>query len=836
MSNMTTESGDKPDEAASKDNQRFLLQPHAGQITSLFRIFGFDDRTQDIRNHLIQIGTGEGKSIILAISSAVFALLGFTVHCACYSEYLSRRDYNAFSKMFTEFGISEFIMYGTFTELCEQFIEDLAGGDIRTSVESMIGIKSNAASSKRPPSKRQKVLLIDEVDVFFSPDFYGNTYRPFAKIEDPTVSALIDKVWSERNPLPPFSQLQQTKEYQACLRRFPGFDSLIAESVKTMFHDLKDLDEHKKLYKVLDDKIGYKDQDKISFNISYGYKTLFAYYKENRDGHISTASLASKKYMTIDCGAISFAEVPKMYTYRLGVSGTLRTLSDRQKELLRTEYTIHKYTFTPSVYGTSRQDYAPDRDIVLEPQNGHWSAITNEVVSRSKTGGGVARPVLVFFKTAEELLKYYKSNAPGALKHNMKYMTEEVSAADKDSIIRQATSPGSVTILSREFGRGTDFIIYDDRVSEAGGVHVVQTFLSEEVSEETQIKGRSARQGCKGSYSMVLSYSDLEKFAILETGPQSIETMKMSGAYMGTISAKRTAKVNQVWGGTQMSVQQIGKEHKEAMEFLTTLIANPSSPLLRTHLFKQNKSSYVEAIAKSRTVILMDATGSMASLLTNAKNAVKTMFERANEIIDKTKKGATFDVQFVAYRNYNAPEDALLMSSSWENSAMNLFTFMDTVTPDWGWGPEAVEVGFWHVNEEIRKDPLKGVSQVILIADQPPNSDSDVNYKRADRGESYWSGTRFSKPVYCNTELRKMIDKKVKVHAFYVADAAKSAFQDIAKRSGGECEYLDLNSNPAGAANILTNMVTVKILSDLGGDECGAQMVAEYKKTFGYVK
>jgi len=35
-------------------------------------------------------------------------------------------------------------------------------------------------------------------------------------------------------------------------------------------------------------------------------------------------------------------------------------------------------------------------------------------------------------------------------------------------------------------------------------VHVIQTFLSEELSEEIQIKGRAARQGQDGSYSMVL--------------------------------------------------------------------------------------------------------------------------------------------------------------------------------------------------------------------------------------------------------------------------------------------------------------------------------------------
>jgi uncharacterized protein YegL len=41
-------------------------------------------------------------------------------------------------------------------------------------------------------------------------------------------------------------------------------------------------------------------------------------------------------------------------------------------------------------------------------------------------------------------------------------------------------------------------------VEKAGGMHVLQTFFSRDLSEEEQIKGRCARQGSKGSYSLVL--------------------------------------------------------------------------------------------------------------------------------------------------------------------------------------------------------------------------------------------------------------------------------------------------------------------------------------------
>jgi preprotein translocase subunit SecA len=64
--------------------------------------------------------------------------------------------------------------------------------------------------------------------------------------------------------------------------------------------------------------------------------------------------------------------------------------------------------------------------------------------------------------------------------------------------------------MTNSFGRGTDFKIYDDSVLLKGGLHVIQTFLSTETSEEVQIEGRTARQGNKGSYKLLFQEENLE--------------------------------------------------------------------------------------------------------------------------------------------------------------------------------------------------------------------------------------------------------------------------------------------------------------------------------------
>jgi preprotein translocase subunit SecA len=49
----------------------------------------------------------------------------------------------------------------------------------------------------------------------------------------------------------------------------------------------------------------------------------------------------------------------------------------------------------------------------------------------------------------------------------------------------KATHPSTITLSTKKFGRGTDFCCYDKSVIEKGGLVVIQTFLSEDLSEET---------------------------------------------------------------------------------------------------------------------------------------------------------------------------------------------------------------------------------------------------------------------------------------------------------------------------------------------------------------
>ena len=72
---------------------------------------------------MVQVSTGEGKSVILGTLSAYLALVGFRVYEACYSQYLSGRDYKDFEDLFICLSIQNRINYSIFPEICKLMLD-----------------------------------------------------------------------------------------------------------------------------------------------------------------------------------------------------------------------------------------------------------------------------------------------------------------------------------------------------------------------------------------------------------------------------------------------------------------------------------------------------------------------------------------------------------------------------------------------------------------------------------------------------------------------------------------------------------------------------------------
>jgi hypothetical protein len=362
--------------------------------------------------------------------------------------------------------------------------------------------------------------------------------------------------------------------------------------------------------------------------------------------------------------------------------------------------------------------------------------------------GGQAekRAVLVFFESEKKLKDFYESKALESIKGSVFYLTKNASTSETDNVIKRATRSGQIALFTRTRGRGTDFVCYDPGVSKSGGVHVIQTFLSEEISEEVQIKGRTGRQGDYGSYSMILLDHDLEKFHIERTLLESLRVGKTVTNFLvgylkfGKVFASTYAFLNEMrnqffktqYAANKTYVEQAKTRHEMGHQFLANLQSGDTRSV-RTFLVQENKG--VEIIRVSRTVCLMDATRSMSHLLQKCKNTVDIMFERAAAILNANNiSNDSFQLQFSVYRNYCCHEEMILQNSPWETKPDNLRAFMNTINVAGGLGNEAIEIGLWHADQEYDKNEI---TQVILIGDMAPNTQAEVTEHRKKYGERY---------------------------------------------------------------------------------------------------
>ena len=381
---------------------------------------------------------------------------------------------------------------------------------------------------------------MDEVDVFFDRKKITKTLSEVAHVKHLYIAKICDLIWNNKENIDSFRDLKKVQGFkkllQKCLDSFDkAFESRIKREINDMVQDVQifrnvesDITKDKPYnYVVRNDKIGHCINDYVDFNTNRRYKTLFAYYYENELGMISDESLNKAKHLLIVCCSFSFALMPGLFTSIMGVTATLDKLSKNQLKLLEKEYNItqDKFTIMPSVFkkastnNKNANDQKSQLDLkfdknsdvkAFDDKNFH-AGLVQEINFRQKK----ECPVIAFFINNDALSKFVKCDK---FEYNdYKILNEECTSIEKQQAIRDACDLKAITLATRIFGRGTDFQVVDEIIEkdEIGGPHVIQTFFSEEESEEIQIQGRTARYGGKGAYSMILSKSMVkERFNI----------------------------------------------------------------------------------------------------------------------------------------------------------------------------------------------------------------------------------------------------------------------------------------------------------------------------------
>ncbi|KAL4512819.1 hypothetical protein ABPG72_017504 [Tetrahymena utriculariae] len=563
-------------------------KPNHTQILSIIMLLGITQQTglwqgfqkfsqnnnnnnnnMESQRQLIEILTGEGKSITLGFCSLTLALLEYEVDVICYSSYLSERDYKDFRQLFMSFGVLEKIKYMTFKELCEELIQqNLNNLNIRQITLDLINeCKYNIQQSQK--ISKNKILLIDEIDVFFNPAYYGQTFNPSVDFINQEVECIIRQIWQKReqenNSI--VSDIYQTDDYTKLVNKYPKFKQLFNRHIQQLALDVKKAENHKQQYDyiVKNNKIGYKQMDSTyCFATSYSYLTLFAYFDENSKGKIDDQSLQKQIQLTFKTSFFSYAQLPDLYFSILGVTGTLQSLNKQMKQYLE-KYKITSEVYMPSMFGESQLDF---RQIDMVKVESDLNQQYLQILNISKQSIQNEQSVIIFFKNKKSLEEYHNSNYTYIPQQSYILLTDHQNLQDVDLEIQRATLSGQIGLFTCEYGRGTDFVSLDPKINKQGGIVVIQTFLSDTLAEEVQIKGRTARQGQPGQYYLILNEADLIKdFNITSQQIQQWKNNQNIKTLYANLNEIRNELEEDKYKQIEINIQNAKNKHDKSMEF-----------------------------------------------------------------------------------------------------------------------------------------------------------------------------------------------------------------------------------------------------------------------------
>ncbi|MCK9274179.1 MAG: preprotein translocase subunit SecA [Syntrophales bacterium] len=190
--------------------------------------------------------------------------------------------------------------------------------------------------------------------------------------------------------------------------------------------------------------------------------------------------------------SVTFQNYFRMYEKLAGMTGTADTEAAEFQKIYNLEVIV-----IPTNMPMIRIDYP---DLIYKTQKEKFNAVIDEI----KELNAIRRPVLVGTISIEKSELLSKQLSKHGIKHNVLNAKNHEKEAE---IIAQAGQPGSVTISTNMAGRGTD-IKLGEGIAELGGLHILGTERHESRRIDNQLRGRSGRQGDKGSSRFYLSLED----------------------------------------------------------------------------------------------------------------------------------------------------------------------------------------------------------------------------------------------------------------------------------------------------------------------------------------
>jgi len=447
---------------------------------------------------IAEMKTGEGKTLAATLPLYLNALEGKGAHLVTVNDYLARRDAEWMGPIYKFLGLS----VGVIVHGMDDSERKIAyGADITYGTNNEFGfdyLRDNMKFSLDDYVQRDfNFAIVDEVDSILIDEARTPLIISGASEES------TDKYYRINQVIP---NLRKEKDYtvdeksrtvvltEEGVSRVEGFlkvqNLYEAKNIEILHHVNQALKAHTLFKRDVDYLV--KDGQVIIVDEFTGRVMPGRRYSDGLHQALEAKEKVKIERENQTMASITFQNYFRMYSKLAGMTGTADTEAAEFKKIYNLDVVV-----VPTNMPMIREDHS---DVIYKTEKEKFNAVIEEI----KELNGQGRPILVGTISIEksELLSKYLSKT-GISHHVLNAKNHEKEA----EIVANAGQRGMVTISTNMAGRGTD-IKLGEGVAELGGLHILGTERHESRRIDNQLRGRSGRQGDKGSSRFFLSLED----------------------------------------------------------------------------------------------------------------------------------------------------------------------------------------------------------------------------------------------------------------------------------------------------------------------------------------
>jgi len=523
------------------------LQTEADELCAAMRRDGFEDvlvsrcfalvreqsrRELGLRHHDVQIRgglallngavvemmTGEGKTLTATLAVATAALSGQPVHVVTVNDYLAERDAGTMTPLYRRLGLTTGVIthalqpgqrqaayacditYASNNEIAFDYLRDrIALGNRPSSMRLKLHQLEHEESGRQVVMRGLHFAIVDEADSVL----VDEARTPL--IISRETSAADEQRWAEA-ALELAGKMEEGVDFRVIMdeRRIDlldaGRESLTAlgeelggiwlsrirreQSVRQALSALH-LFQHGDHYLVQDGKVQIVDEYTGRIMADRSWSEGLHQLVEAKEGCEITGRKMPMARMT-------YQRFFRRYRQLAGMTGTAREVAAE----LRSVYGLQFAEIPTNL--PLRRSYLPTRICVTEKDK------LRAVVERATRLHQEGRPVLIGVRSVMASDAVSEALSESGLGHELLNAANDKEEAE---IIAAAGQPGRVTVATNMAGRGVD-IRLGAGIAEQGGLHVILSERHDAGRIDRQLEGRCARAGDPGTTERILSRED----------------------------------------------------------------------------------------------------------------------------------------------------------------------------------------------------------------------------------------------------------------------------------------------------------------------------------------